>query len=117
MEVRIASAKEIAELSKLSVRLGNIPFVAYQSIVAVLEHNQEVVGFAATQNAQHAAGSWVKEEFRRKGHSYELRHCLENQLRTLGFPVYFSLPNHEFEKELFRKYGQVTEHLVQVRHL
>lgn len=117
MQVRIASEKEIAELSKLSVKLGNIPFVPGQAVASLLEHKGEIVGFAATQNAQHAAGSWVKEELRHKKHSYELRHALDSELRARGYRVYFSIPNHDFERDLFKKYGQVTEHLVQVRHL
>ena len=72
---------------------------------------------SAVQNAQHAAGSWVKEEFRKRGHSYELRRCLDNELRRRGFTVYFALPGDDFEKHLFSKYGAVTEHLAQIRHL
>ena len=117
MEVRIATAEETRKLSQLSVRLGNVPFLPGQSIVALLEHDKEMVGFAAVQNAQHAAGSWVKEEFRRRHHSYELRACLDNELRHRGFSVYFALPKNDFEKHLFSKYGTVTEYAVQVRHL
>lgn len=117
MEVRIASPAETKALSELSVKLGNVPFFVGQSIISFLEHNDEIVGFAAVQTAQHAAGSWVKEEFRRKKHSYELRHELDNELRRRGIPVYFALPQNDFEKHLFAKYGPVTEHAVQVRHL
>lgn len=117
MEVRIAKPEEIEKLSQLSVRLGNVPFLPNQAIVAVLEDDKEIVGFAAVQNAVHAAGSWVKEEHRRKGHTYEMRHALDNELRTRGFGVYFALPASDFEKHLFSKYGQVTESLVQIRHL
>lgn len=117
MEVRIATQAEIEKLSALSTRLGNVPFLKDQAIVALLEDGEEIVGFAATQNAQHAAGSWVKEKFRRRKHSYELRVCLDNELRRRGIPVYFALPQSDFEKHLFAKYGPVTEHTVQVRHL
>jgi N-acetylglutamate synthase-like GNAT family acetyltransferase len=121
MEVRIATPEETAEISKLSVKVGNIPFFPGQSLIALLEHGdgdeKEIVGFAAVQNAQHAAGSWVKEEFRKQGRSYELRHALDNELRRRGIPVYFALPQSDFERHLFAKYGPVTEHNVQVRHL
>jgi hypothetical protein len=121
MEVRIATPQELANLGKISVSLGNVPFLPDQSIVALLEHGEgkdkEVVGFAAVQNAQHAAGSWVKEEFRRQKYSYELRHALDNELRRRGFSVYFALPGNAFEKQLFAKCGTVTEHAAQIRHL
>jgi len=117
MEVHIATPEEIRALSELSVRLGNVPFIARQSIVAVLEHAKEIIGFAAVQNAQHAAGSWVKEEFRRQKLTYELRQALDQELRQRGFSVYFALPRGDFEKHLFAKYGTVTEHLAQIRHL
>jgi hypothetical protein len=132
MEVRIATPQEIAKLSKLSVSLGNVPFLADQAIVAVLEHDaekpakgepnqgqseKEIVGFAAVQNAMHAAGSWVAEKHRRQKHSYELRQCLDNELRRRGFAVYFALPGNDFEKHLFAKYGAVTEQVAQIRHL
>lgn len=137
MEVRIATPEELQTLSQLSVRLGNVPFVPGQAIVSVMtrdratldskrlpsksgetENDEQIIGFAAVQNALHAAGSWVKEEFRKRGHSYELRTCLDNELRRRGFPVYFALPGSDFEKHLFAKYGHVTEHTaVQIRHL
>ncbi len=117
MEVRIAQPAEIQALSALSFSLGNLPFLAGQSIVAVLEHDKEIVGFAATQCAQHAAGSWVKDAFRRQKFSYALRHALDSELHRLGYPVYIALPQSDFEKHLFAKYGPVTEHLAQVRHL
>src|SRR5260370_8708688 len=116
MEVRIATAEELSRLSKLSVSLGNVPFLPDQAIVALLEHGEgqnegkEIVGFAAVQNAQHAAGSWVKEEFRRQKYSYDLRHALDNELRRRGFAVYFALPRNDFEKQLFANYGTGTEH-------
>jgi hypothetical protein len=124
VEVRIATAEEIPLLSKLSVALGNVPFFPDQATVALLEHGEgedggakEIVGFAAVQNAQHAAGSWVKEEFRRQKYSYDLRHALDNELRRRGFSIYFALPRNDFQKQLFRKYGTVTEHMAQIRHL
>jgi hypothetical protein len=117
MEVRIATEEEIQNLSWMSVSLGNVRFLPGQAVVALLEHDKKIVGFAAVQAAVHAAGSWVKEEFRRKGHTYELRQCLDNELRSRGIPVYFAFPNTDFEKHLFAKYGTVTEHLAQVRHL
>lgn len=121
MEIRIATPEETAKISALSVRVGNIPFFPNQSIIALLEDEKdgekEIVGFAAVQTAQHAAGSWVKEEHRRKRHTYELRQALDSELRQRGIPVYFALPQNDFERHLFAKYGHVTEHLVQVRHL
>jgi hypothetical protein len=121
MEIRIATPAETVTISELSRRLGNVPFFPGQSIVALLEKEndgeKEIVGFAAVQTAQHAAGSWVKEDLRKKKLSYELRHALDNELRRRGIPVYFALPNSDFERHLFAKYGPVTEHLVQVRHL
>lgn len=117
MEVTIATPEEMQELSRLSMRVGNIPFFAGQSTAAIMRDGKEIVGFAAVQNAQHAAGSWVKEELRRRKHSYELRSCLENELRRRGIPVYFALPGNDFEKQLFAKYGNVTEQQIQIRHL
>ena len=119
MDVRIATPEETEQLSKLSVSLGNIPFVRDQSIIALLEkeNGKEIVGFAAVQTAMHAAGSWVKEECRNKGFSHQLRNALDNELRRRGIAVYFALPGNDFEKQLFAKYGPVTEHLAQVRHL
>lgn len=141
MQIRIATPEEIRTIGRLSVRLGNVPFLPGQAIVAVMtrdrvtlnatdskrfgdgqtepdfDQDEQILGFAAVQNALHAAGSWVKEEFRRKGHSYELRNCLDNELRRRGFSVYFALPGSDFEKHLFTKYGQVTDHPAQIRHL
>jgi hypothetical protein len=119
MDCRLATEKEIQELSKLSVRLGNIPFFPGQCVASVLVEAEadEIVGFAAVQSAWHAAGSWMHEDHRRKGRTYDLRHCLENELRRKGIGVYFAIPGNDFEKELFAKYGTVTEHTVQVRHL
>lgn len=117
LECRLASEKEIKALSDLSVKLGNIPFFPGQCTASILLDGEEIIGFAATQNAQHAAGSWVHEDHRKQGHTYELRNYLDNELRHRGIQVYFSIPNHDFEKELFAKYGHVTEQIVQVRHL
>jgi hypothetical protein len=117
MEVHIATAEETKKLSKLSVSLGNVPFFRDQSIISVLEHEGKIVGFAAVQNALHAAGSWIEEKHRLQKHSYELRHALDNELRTRGFAVYFAMPKNDFEKHLFAKYGLVTEDRIQIRHL
>ena len=117
MNVRIATASEIQRLSNLSRALGNVPFFNEQAIVAFAEQEGKIIGFAATQTAQHAAGSWVKEEYRRKGLTYEMRHALDSELRDRGFQVYFAMPKNDFEKHLFAKYGTVTEDTVQVRHL
>ena len=117
MEVRVATPEELMKLSQLSVSLGNVRFLPGQATVALLEHNEEIIGFAAVQNAQHAAGSWVAEKFRRLGCSYQLRHALDQELRRRGFSVYFALPANDFEKHLFAKYGAVTEQLAQIRHL
>lgn len=117
MEVRLASQTEIEELSKLSVKLGNIPFFPGQCTASILLDGEEIIGFAATQNAQHAAGSWVHEDHRLQRRTYELRNILENELRRKGIGVYFAIPANEFEKNLFAKYGTVTEHIVQTRHL
>lgn len=117
MEVRIASPEEIEKVSALSVSKGNVRFLKEHAVVALLEHNDELVGFAAAQHAFHAAGSWVKEEHRRQRHSYEMRQALDHELRMRGAPVYFALPQSDFEKHLFAKYGTVTEQLVQIRQL
>jgi len=117
MEVRIARPEETEAFSQISVELGNIPFMKDQSLIAVLEDRKEVLGFAAVQNAVHAAGSWINPEARGRGHSYELRRALDDELRRRGFQVYFALPRNDFERDLFHKYGPVTECLAQVRHL
>jgi hypothetical protein len=121
MQVRIASPEETQKLSQLSVAHGNIPFLSGQAIIAVLEEQEKdeknIIGFAAVQTALHAAGSWVEEKHRKQKHSYELRHCLDGELKRRGFTVYFALPASDFEKALFAKYGAVTEHLAQIRHL
>lgn len=117
MEVRIATADETEKLSKLSVALGNVPFLKDQSVISLLENDGKIIGFAAVQHALHAAGSWVEEKHRLKGHSYQLRQALDNELRNRGFKFYFALPGNDFEKHLFSKYGLVTEHAAQIRHL
>ena len=117
MECRLASQPEIEKLSKLSVSLGNVPFFKDQCIASLLVDDEEIIGFAAVQTAWHAAGSWVKEDHRKQGHTYRLRSSLENELRRKGIGVYFAIPGDDFEKQLFAKYGQVTEHLMQTRHL
>lgn len=117
MKCVIATPEQIAKLTKVSVKMGNIPFFPDRCIAAIFEHDNEIVGFAAVQSAWHAAGSWVKEEFRGQKWTYEMRQALDNELRKRGVFVYFALPGNDFEKALFRKYGHTTEHLVQVRHL
>lgn len=117
MEIRIATPAETEKISKLSVSLGNIRFLPEQSTISLMENEGKIIGFAAVQNALHAAGSWVDEKHRRKGHSYQLRQALDNELRRKGFAVYFALPQNDFEKFLFAKYGQVIDHSAQIRHL
>lgn len=117
MQVIAATPGDVHRLSALSVSLGNVPLFHGQCAASLLVDAGEIVGFAATQTAHHAAGSWVKEEFRRKGYTYELRRCLEDELHKAGVPVYFSIPNTWFEKRLFAKYGPVTERVVQVKTL
>lgn len=119
MEVRIVKPEELLDVSMLSLALGNIPFFPDQSIVSVLTDREdgEILGFAAVQTAHHAAGSWVKEALRRKGYSYQLRRALDDELRRRGIPRYFALPGSDFEKQLFAKYGRVSEQLAQVRQL
>lgn len=118
MECRLARPEEIEQLSKLSVSVGNVPFFPDQCKASVLLDNQEqIAGFVAVQSAWLAAGSWVREHYRRQRRTYELRQLLENELRRTGAPVYLALPGNDFERELFAKYGDVTEHTVQVRKL
>lgn len=117
MTYQIAKLEEIADLSRFSVSLGNVPFLPGQCLVSTLRLGREVVGFAAVQNACHAAGSWVSPEHRRNGHTYQLRKCLENEMRSKGIPLYFAVPGNDFEKELFAKYGPVSEHIVQMKRL
>src|SRR6266436_5502419 len=101
MELRPATVSDIKELSELSVRLGNIPLLPGQSKAALLLDDEEIIGFAAVQSAWHAAGSWIKEEHRKQGHTYRLRSYLDNELRKAGIKVYFALPGSDFEKMLF----------------
>ena len=118
MEIRLLQPSEIEKLSKLSVALGNIPFFAGQCKAAILiDEEKNIVGFSAVQSAWHAAGSWVREDHRKQGKTYDLRSCLDNELRRNGIKVYFAIPQNDFEKQLFEKYGHVTEQLVQIRHL
>ncbi len=117
MECRLATENEIEKLSKLSMSLGNVPFTAGQCMASILLDGEEIIGFAATQTIQHAAGSWVKEDHRRQGRTYEMRQILDNALRLSGHRVYFAIPNNAFEKELFAKYGHVMEVTAQVRIL
>lgn len=117
MNVVIATPQQITKLSELSVRLGNIPLFPDQSIAAILEDKNEIVGFATVQSAWVAAGSWVKEEYRRQRLTYEMRQALDNELRRRGITVYLAIPGNDFDKALFAKYGHTTEHLAQVRHL
>lgn len=117
MECRAIRPEETAALSALSQALGNVPFFKEQCEASVLLDAGGIVGFAAAQVAWHAAGSWIAEPLRRRGHTYELRKCLEDSLRSRGVRVYFSLPRDEFEQSLFAKYGPVSESLVQVKGL
>lgn len=117
-EIRIATPEEIEQLSKLSVRIGNIPLFKGKAHAAIMWDEKEIVGFAAVQQAWHASGSWVKDDLRRHGFSYQMRNVLDNHLRrALGAPVYFSIPGSDFEKTLFAKYGHVIEQMAQVRSL
>ena len=110
MEIRLATTSDIEKLSKLSVRLGNVPFFPSQCKASLLLDDEgEIAGFVAVQIAWHAAGSWVREDHRKQGRTYELRRC--------GIGVYFAIPSNDFEKQLFAKYGHVTESFGQVRHL
>lgn len=117
MEIRAVTADDIKELSALSVQLGNVPFFAGQVKAAILIDEKEIIGFSAVQSAWHAAGSWMREDHRKQGKTYELRSCLDNELRKDGIKVYFAIPSNDFEKQLFAKYGHVTEQAIQVRHL
>lgn len=118
MECRLANQSEIEKLSKFSVSLGNVPFFPGQCKASfLLDDEHKIIGFAAAQTAWHAAGSWVREDHRLQRRTYEMRNLLDNELRRCGVGVYFALPSNDFEKQLFAKYGQVTEQIVQVRHL
>jgi len=117
VDIRLATNDEIAKVSKLSVSLGNVPFDKDSSIVATLVHDDDIIGFAAARLCWTAAGSWVNENYRRQGHSYGLRKCLDDELRRRNVQLYIAIPNNDFERTLFSKYGLVTEHVAQVRHL
>lgn len=110
-------AIDMERLSELSVSIGNIPLKVEDSVAAVIIADNEIIGFAAAQQAWHAAGSWVREDMRRKGITHLLRARLERQLTQRGACHYFSIPNTEFERELFKKYGPVDERIVQVKRL
>lgn len=117
MNVRAATLEEIDHVSNLSQFVGNVPLCPWQSSAALLLDGKDIVGFAATNLQHHAAGSWVKEKYRGKGHTYEMRKALENELRRQGVHFYFSVPNSDFEQELFAKYGPVEDRLAQVKRL
>lgn len=119
MECRIARPDEIAAISKQSLSLGNVAFDPDKSIVAVLIHSttNECEGFAAVNSAYIAAGSWIDEVYRGRKLSYEMRACLDNELRRRGVTTYIAVPNKTSEYVLFAKYGSVTDHMAQVRHL
>lgn len=117
MEVRAVTPAEVSQLSVLSVSLGNVPLFPGKCAASLLVDREEIIGFAAAQSAWLAAGSWVKEEHRRNGYTYELRACLETELRKLSAPLYLSIPGSWFEQRLFAKYGPVTERVVQVKNL
>lgn len=115
-EIRIAALNDIAKLSRLSVDLGNVPFLPNQSIVSFFEDATGIAD-AAVQVAWHAAGSWIREDLRRQGLTYQLRRVLDNEIRLRGIPVYFAVPGNEFEKELFNKYGTAIELTAQMRKI
>jgi hypothetical protein len=117
IDVRLATEQEMQKLSDYSKAVGGIGFLPGQAIASLLLDDEEVIGYAAVHNACHAAGSYVKEEHRRQGHTYEMRKILDAELKRRGIPVYFALPNNDFERWLFAKYGHVTEHLAQVRQI
>ena len=118
MRVVAARPEDMDDLNMLSVAIRNIPFQPDQCVAAMLYDDGDVLcGFAAAHSAVHAAGSWVRPDLRRRGHSYELRKCLEAEMRKLKIPAYFAIPSTDFERRLFAKYGPVTEKLVQVRKL
>jgi len=118
MTFEILSGLSIAELDKLSRELGNIPLLAGSSISSIMRDDAgKIKGFASVQTAVHASGSWVDLKYRRQRHTYTLREVLEDELRRLRVPVYFSIPQNDFEKSLFAKYGAVEEKIVQVKKL
>ena len=115
--MHIATPEETAKLNALATSVGGNPFVPNHSIVAVLEQQKKIVGFCGAQEAMHAAGSWLRSDLRGRRLSYSMREALDQELRRRGYPVYFALPNSEFERELFKKYGPVTERLIEIREL
>jgi hypothetical protein len=118
MRVEIAKGEELKEVSEFSRAVGNIPLVEGISVASVMRDDDgKIVGFAAVQAACHAAGSYVKPEYRKQGLTYEMRRVLESELKSNGIPVYFALPHNKFERDLFRKYGPVKEQIVQVKEL
>ena len=117
IKFEIATLDEIPDLSRLSVSLGNIPLIPGQSNASVVRMGAEIVGFAAVQAAAHTAGSWVHPDWRRQGVSRHLRIVLENDMRQRGITHYFSIPGNDFERQLFAKYGPVSEHVVQIKEL
>lgn len=117
MDFELLESEAVLEVDPISIEVGNIPFLPNQSMVSVMRDRGRIVGFAGVQAASHAAGSWVAPEYRLRGYSYELRKVLENGMRKFGIKIYFSLPQNDFEKALFAKYGPVQEKLVQVREL
>jgi acetyltransferase (GNAT) family protein len=118
MKLEILEGAKIEELDKLSRSLGNTPLISGSSLASVMrDENGTIVGFASVQTALHASGSWISPGYRRNGYTYELRRLLESDMRAKKIPVYFAFPGNDFEKELFRKYGSVTERLAQVKEL
>jgi hypothetical protein len=117
MKYSILREDEVVELDALSRSLGNVPFLPNQCSASILRDKGEIIGFAAVQAAVHAAGSWIKEDYRGKKYTYTLRKMLEDNLRSQGIKVYFAIPGNDIEKMLFAKYGPVTEKLVQVKEV
>jgi hypothetical protein len=117
MIYRMVKPEEIRELSVLSEFIGNIPFSLGECAASAMFEGDKIVGFVAVQSAVHAAGSWVYGPLRRQGHTYRMREVLENELKSRGAKMYFSLPGNDFEKALFAKYGPVSERIAQVKEL
>ena len=116
-KIVLATEQEIPRLSEFSVKVGNIPFFKDQVIASMMIQDKEILGFAAVQSAWLAAGSWIKEDLRKNGYASEVRKVLDDELRRRNIPIYLSLPTTEFERNLFAKYGHVTERLAQIRYL
>jgi hypothetical protein len=121
MKIEIAKGEAIKEVSDFGVSIGNNILIPGVAVAAVLRDDDgKIIGFAAAQAACHAAGSYISPEFRKKGYTYDLRMALENELKSDGIPVYFAIPNTEFERELFKKYGSkkpIKEQIVQIKEL